>query len=84
MQRCHCPAAEDVHHHAFGGCFLCPGYATCDRCRRVDERLWREELDGTKRTAPTEQARAGRDYIRRRYGNQTARVLYGRDDDMED
>lgn len=83
--RCTCPAADGAHHHSFGGTFGCDGAGSCRRCQEVDERMWHDEADRGATPNPSRQARAARRYIQKQYGQQTARILYGRDDDpMED
>ena len=80
--RCTCDAAEWAHHHVFGGTLPCEGFVSCKRCQAHDEKLWRDELEPRQKqkprvVRPTRQAQLGREYVRRRYGNQTAAILYG-------
>jgi hypothetical protein len=78
--RCTCDADESPHHHAFGGTFACQGHPSCKRCQTEDELLWRDELNPTPKARVVRPARsqAGFESTRRRYGHQTAAILYGR------
>jgi hypothetical protein len=77
---CTCDASDQAHHHAFGGVYDCQGRGECGRCQEADEVLWRDQLSPASKPRVVRPVRdqPGREAVRRRYGSQTADILYGR------
>jgi hypothetical protein len=42
---CICPAIESAHHHVLNAIYPCDGYTSCQRCRDLEERLWKSPAE---------------------------------------